>query len=437
MTKPNSNLLCRTTTIAEKPQPERLFRFLENYGDKEGTMKYINYKPPKFIKAKDKWFIEYYFYIPKELRQPGSRSEWKRFKVYENINRFKTIEYANILLDAVSRALQKGYNPFKQKTMLIDKKKYNVEEVKDWTIQQGLLLFLQKWNDRGLDPVTISKYKSAVNAFIAWLTNRELQHAEINTIYRRHVELYLAESKSLYKWGNRNYNNHKTFLATAFNYLYKNDYIKKNPCTDIDKLRTVSKKHKYYEPVVLEKVIAAMKEHDPYLYFAAQVVYHLCIRSEKELSLLKVKSIMPDRMQVFISGEDSKTDTDRYIPMSDEILKVFKERKILDYDPEYYVFSVQHRNKFVKDGEPGPEPFGKAFFSKRFSKIRDKIGLSSDYTLYGFKHSRILHLKMDGVPDQDIMNLTGHRNYVAFSTYLRDIGLTANPDTINKHTRTL
>jgi hypothetical protein len=46
-----------------------------------------------------------------------------------------------------------------------------------------------------------------------------------------------------------------------------------------------------------------------------------------------------------------------------------------------------------------------------------------------------VNLKMDGVSDADIMSLTGHRDFNAYSVYLRDLGLTVNPETINLKTR--
>lgn len=107
----------------------------------------------------------------------------------------------------------------------------------------------------------------------------------------------------------------------------------------------------------------------------------------------------------------------------------------LEYPAECFVFSVPHKNRFVKDANPGSQPFGNGFFSKRFARIRKKLELSSDFTLYGFKHTRIIHLKTDGVQDGDIMNLTGHLNFESYSKYLRDLGLSANPDTINQKTR--
>ena len=40
-----------------------------------------------------------------------------------------------------------------------------------------------------------------------------------------------------------------------------------------------------------------------------------------------------------------------------------------------------------------------------------------------------------GLSDADIMSLTGHRDFTSYAKYLRDIGLDANPDKINKVSR--
>jgi len=45
--------------------------------------------------------------------------------------------------------------------------------------------------------------------------------------------------------------------------------------------------------------------------------------------------------------------------------------------------------------------------------------ISSDHTPYSFKHTGIIHLKMDGGQVKDIMELTGHTPYHAYSEYLR------------------
>jgi hypothetical protein len=53
--------------------------------------KYVNWKPPKLYKGK-RWWIEYQFRIPEELRGRYNGDRWKGFPVFEDINRYKTDE---------------------------------------------------------------------------------------------------------------------------------------------------------------------------------------------------------------------------------------------------------------------------------------------------------------------------------------------------------
>lgn len=387
-------------------------------------MKNILYRGPKLITSGKKWFVEYYYRSPE--------NKWKRFKVYEDINRIKTTEHAYSLLEAVRIGLSEGYNPYQeQQTFLKNQHLYK----KEWTINQAFLHFKTIWSDRGLEQDSLSKYFRTADRFLSWCIHRGIQHEPIETITRKHIESYLSQAKKDGNWTNRGYNNEKDFLSTMFNFFVRDCNAPKNPCLGISNQKTATKKHKYYDEKTFSIIKDALLKYDPYLLFACQVVYYLCIRSEKELKLFKVGNIFPERKQVFIKAEDSKTNSDRYVPLTDEILQIFKERGILDYPPDHYVFSVPHKNKFVKDGIPGKEPFSRGFFSKRFAKIRKGLGLSGDWTIYGFKHTRIIHLKTDGVQDADIMSLTGHSSFAAYADYLRDLGLTANPEAINSKTR--
>lgn len=93
----------------------RPFSFLVYYRDQNGGQnlgKYVYWKEPKLYKGKDKWWIEYQFRIPEELRYRYKGARWKGFKVYEDINRYKTEEYAALLITAVRSALEHGFNPF-------------------------------------------------------------------------------------------------------------------------------------------------------------------------------------------------------------------------------------------------------------------------------------------------------------------------------------
>lgn len=411
----------------ESPLQTRAFSFINSYGDKMGTKKNLTYRGPKLVTSGKKWFVEYYY------RKPENQ-KWQRFKVYEDINRIKTMEYAYQLLEAVRIGLADGYSPFEERTALI--KRLNDPLLKkQWTINQAVLHFKTMWKERGIEGSSLVKYNRTADRFLNWSIARGIQHELIETINHKHIEAYLKTAKTEGKWTNRGYNNEKDFLGTMFRFFIRDCGVTKNPCEGITNQKTSSRKHKYYDEKTFKLVKDEMAKHDPYLLFAAQVVYYLCIRSEKELKLFRVGNIFPERKQVLIKAEDSKTNTDRYVPMADEMLDIFKERDILGFPMDYYVFSVPHKNKFVKDGTPGKAHFKPGFFSKRFSKVRKRLGLDSNFTVYSFKHTRIIHLKTDGVPDADIMSLTGHTSFAAYAEYLRDLGMTANPDAINNATR--
>lgn len=413
------------------PYNTGVFRFIDQYGDKMGTKKNILYREPKLVTTGKKWFVEYYYRIPTEVPYTN---QWKRFKVYEDINRVKTMEHAYELLNAVRNALENGFNPFEPKRKYI-KELSDPYTKKQWSINQAVLHFKTMWKERGIADASLAKYNRTADRFLNWCIGRGIQHEPIQVINSKHIKAYLSEAKKEGGWSNRGYNNEKDFLSTMFIFFTSDCGCTVNPCKGISDQKTASKKHKYYDEKTFARVKEAMAKHDPYLLFACQVVYYLCIRSEKELKLFKVGNIFPERKQVLIRAEDSKTGTDRYVPMADEMLQIFKERNVFDYPADFYLFSVPAKNKFVPDGIPGKNHFKPGFFSKRFSKIREKIGLDSAHTVYSFKHTRIIHLKTDGVQDADIMSLTGHTSFSAYADYLRDLGLTANPDAINKKTR--
>lgn len=422
----SSNLLFRTNEISEDPHPKRVFKFLDPNSSNTVPRKHTHFKPARIVKGR-RWYVTYSYRIPAGL--PGA-GKWEVFKVFEDINRYKTDEYAETLKKAVQKALERGWSPYEDEIRF-------VEENKIWSINESLLYFLQQWSERGLEPVSFAKYNRVIKRFLAWLNKKKAQNIHAEKIVKAHIELYLKETTAANQWSNRSYNNEIDFLNTAFLFLIEKKIIADNPCKGIHQKKVVSKKHRAYDARTLDKLIQVLKKEDPLLYFAFQCVYYLCIRSDKELKHLKVGNIMPDRMQVLLTAGETKTKSDRYIPMSQAMLDVFEKRGVLDADPSFYVFSVAHKNKFIADGKPGTTPFGLGFLSKRFRKIREKAGLSTDHTLYGAKHTRVVHLKQDGVPDGEIMSLTGHTDFASYSAYLRDLGLNSDPAKLSAATRVI
>jgi len=149
--------------------------------------------------------------------------------------------------------------------------------------------------------------------------------------------------------------------------------------------------------------------------------------SDKELMNVKVENINWEQDKILLDAEGTKGKSARYIPMDSRIKELFLTRGIKDNPSNYYIFGIK--------GKPSSESFGTGFFSKRFRKVRDAAGLPDHFTIYGFKHTRVVHLKMDGLNDADIMSLKGHKDFAAYAKYLRDLGLSADVKKINEKSR--
>jgi integrase len=396
--------------------------------------KNITYKSPKLRKGKKEWYIEYYFRVPAKLRHLHKNKFWEKFRVFEDINRVKTDEYAQTLLRAVEIGLKEGFDPFLYKEQRFLKMQQEIDPVKEWTCTQALNYFMQEWEQKGLEASYLTKLKRAIEVLTEWLTLRNFQHQPVTTITKKYIELALREASNLHQWENRTYNNNMTALVTVFSFFKKEKMIPENPMVDIEKKKSKSKKHRYYDPERFDQVRTLLQKNDPLLFFASKLIYYLCIRSEKELKHFKVGNIFIDRRQVLIQAEEAKTDEDRFIPIPEDLVEELEAiRK--SHPPDYYVVGKGARVKRVLENQPSPRPFANNMLSARFAKIRKLAGFSSDYTLYGLKHTRIIHLKQDGGMDGDIMKLTGHNSYEAYAKYLRDLGIDGNPDAINKISR--
>jgi site-specific recombinase XerD len=419
-----------SSSALQKPASMAGFNVLKYIGDKHGDELAAlkkRYKEPTINTTGKKWYVEFYYLIPVKLRPKYGNKVWERFKVYKNINRIKTLEYARQLRDAVELALEDGLDPFKPDEVLLNEAIETTAAKKTWTCNQAILYFTQKWAERGLQPSSLRKYELTAERLIAWLKLVDLINKPASVLTSDHIEAELTYYKAKNGWKNRTYNNEKDFLTTLFSFLKKKKIITDKPTDDIDEQKASTKKHRYYDKKLFEDIREIMQREDPYLHLVADIVYSTCIRSEKELRNLKVKSIIADTGQIFITAGGSKNNEDRYVPMPARLMQRFKELGILKAPREFYIFG--------QDGKPAAEPVGREFFARRFRKIRTKLELSGDYTLYGFKHTRVVHMKKDGAKDDEIMAVTGHRDFTSYTKYLRDLGLDVDTAAIEQKTR--
>ena len=93
---------------------------------------------------------------------------------------------------------------------------------------------------------------------------------------------------------------------------------------------------------------------------------------------------------------------------------LFNEMKIDQYPHEYYIFGPC--------AEPAEKNANKNHFSNRYKKLKDKLNLGTEYSIYGWKHTRVYDLLASGKFHEEVMELTGHTDTGSFNKCKRGLG---------------
>ncbi len=374
-----------------------------------------NYKGLKLVKAK-RWYVEFYYRIPDGLQKRYDDQEWLRYRKYEDINRIKDPaekeKYGRLLKAAIKFALEnEGYNPLAAEAKLFVKK-----EGIALTAKVGIEHFKDNISQKSLDTETNSRYSRTADLILEYLE----KVGKLNIPFEEVDETLITECLQFYRksvpWSNRTYNNNLGYFSIIFNFLKKKKKISHNPCDDIEKLRYTTVKHRYYDDKLLPKVTAALKETCPVLYLIAQFVYYAGVRSSKEILNLQVGDILMDRERIRFRITKGKRED--YIVLDPKLKEIIRDSGIMNYPEDHYIFDAT--------GIPQPKKSSGAFIPKRFRKVRKKVGLTEDYTLYSFKHTRAVNLLTDGAEPIDIMQLFRHHDLTTTSKYIRDLGFDLN-----------
>lgn len=353
------------------------FSFFDKISNVKGT-KYITYRPAKIYQGK-KWFVEYYF------RDPETQ-KFERFKVYENLNRIKDpkekLEFANQLKDAVNYHLEHGFDPFQEEMKIA---------VRNWTLVQGLNYFKQNLGNRGLRARSIKLYGSVLKALYKYLA--PVLNEDIKKITKHHIQSAFRRGQNEKKWTNSTFNNYITFTRVIFNFLISEEVLTENPCK-VKHLPENFKRHKYFSDEVFNKI---KEKAEPELLRFMMFLYHTGTRPNEAVQL-KYENIVRDRKLLFVPASISKNRKDGQVPIGDYILENYKGTGL--------IFNVPDRH-----------------FTRMFSKLKNKLKLDKDSTLYATKHTAAITMAKNKVPMFSMMQFFRHSNLATTESYLRGLGL--------------
>lgn len=370
----------------------------------------MRYRTPKLKKLREKWFVEYYYRHPETLT-------YKRFKVYEDINRYEgaeRIKYANLLRDAVHAALDMGYDPFEEQDA---PQSASMKIERAWTVDELLTEFLQSKVEQRLSHKTIKNYKNFVNHFRPWLEVTGNLNKPASWLKTEILIEHLKYQNAKLDWKGKTYNGHRQKLLIFTNWVRDMGYGEVHIYAKrIPSLKEDITRNEYYHGDIRDQVRAELQKH-PVLNRFVQAIYYTCMRPFEELCHITVGDIDWSNRVIKVKNNVGKTGY-RYVPICEELEEIFKEMELHKYPLDYYLFSF--------DALPGPTSVNKMYYTRQYQKIKHELNLGIEYSMYSWKHTRVTDLLQKGYTDAEVMDLTGHRDTGSYDAYKRNLGKKIN-----------
>ncbi|TDQ12152.1 tyrosine-type recombinase/integrase [Pedobacter metabolipauper] len=382
-----------------------------------------NYKWAKGYKGptgdpNEEWFA-YYSFI-----NPGT-GRFERIKVKEGLNYYHDLKeketFLKELVDEINKNLKAGYNPFdvpkieKDIVQEIVDEKHREDNPKSPLLTHAFIDFLNNKRGKDLAKPTIDAYEGYVGKFENYLFEAKKADIRLDQIDAKFISDMLEWLKVHHDWNGTTYNNHLNYWVTLLNWFAKKPrfWIKREEFDigtdgEIEHKNTKPMKNQYFGDTVAENVKKAMLKYPKVLYFS-QFIYFSCMRPD-EIRNLKVENVDIKGRYIKIIGKTKS----RTVPICDELAEMLTSLRLEQFPANYYVIGYQ--------AEVSDQMHSENYFTRVFREdIRKPLGLSDNFTMYGWKHTRVVDLLNAGYTDAEIMNLTGHRDTASYDKYKREL----------------
>lgn len=378
------------------------------------------YSVPKIYDANGdltkRWYVYYSF------RNPSTDMLERQTPIYSGVNQFKTLkerkEAIKILSKAIETILENGFNPYDDSISVDESKKYNIPDAVTFTLE------LKK---NTLKENSYRDFRVRIKSFEKWLLTNGFENRYITTVNKKAVITFL--NSILSNTSAKNRNNTRSNLSMFFQSLEDNDIITDNFVKKINVLKSTPERNKTYSTTQEVDIFNYLKNNDDLLLLFIQFVSYNHLRPV-EVVRLRIKDVNIKDKLIYVRAKNKAVKI-KIIP--EILLSTLPDLE--KYNPESFLFTP---NGIGNDWTTG-ETDKRDYFSKRFKKVKDSLGLGKDYGLYSFRHTFITKLYRELVKNSTpfeakskLMLITGHTTMTALEKYLRDIDAVL-PDDYSKH----
>ena len=354
------------------------------------------------LKYKGKRWYVYYQFVNEEgqmKRQPS---------IYFNVNRDypdfdSRVAQIKKIRNTIEKALKGGFSPLE------------VKEEDPVFSAIAALDFAFDLKKNSLGESSYNDYLYRLNHFKKYIQNAQVFTLKINQIDTKLVNNFL--NQILKKTSPRNRNNTKRVLSALFSILEDQELIDRNFIKNIKNIKTKSERNKTYSLQKVTKIFKFLESEDSNLLFYIKFISYNFLRPI-EACRIRVKDIDLENKQLTVKAKN-KVVKIKIIPQV--LINELKQKDLSNL--EHFLFTPNG------PGEWTTSEVGKRnYFTKRYARIKKKLNISKDYTVYSFRHTfitklyRELRLKHPLTETLDtLMLITGHATLKALREYLRDI----------------
>jgi len=367
-----------------------------------------NYSTPKIYHGGKDFDLTKRWYVYYSYRHPETGLLVRQSPIFAKFNSLhktkkERLKNFNILRETLENLLKEGYSP------------YETEPIENAYSANSALDFALELKEKTVSPSTYKSYYNRVNVFKKYLKGKGLDIANIRSIDKKIVTDFLNNTLKTSGSGNRN--NYRQDLSAIFSVLVENDYIEYNFIEKIKKISSKPTRNKTYSQDKVDEIYKELETIDALLLLFIKFVAYNFLRPI-EVVRLKVKDINLKDKTLTVRAKNKAHKT-KIIP---NIL--IKELNKLDLkNPEHYLFTPKGVGNWERE-----ESGKRSWFGNRFKKVKKKLDIGSDYTLYSFRHTSITKLYRElrkqyskSETENKVMLITGHSTLVALQKYLRDI----------------
>lgn len=333
-------------------------------------------------------------FVPAECKTDKAKKAWAK-KYIKDVNELLVRGY---VMGNKTIANEKGIN-ISENSKLMDVINFCVE-VKQSTTRKS----------------TSDSYSSARNVFFDFLVYSNLENIKLRDFTKKFPHQFRDYLKIERKNSNTTCNNIFEYIGACFTLLIDREIIKSNPFSGIKSLTEEIGANIAYNAEQKIKLEALLIE-DEQLYLFTRFIY-FCYLRPKELRFLKVKHLEENR--IFIPATISKNKKSEFVTIPKQLEELIQKSGLRQKEPEQYIFTQR------KKGFDYQLP--RNLITNKHKLLVRKIGLSSDYTLYSWKHTGVVNAYKAGIKIVSIQRQLRHSSLDVTAKYLKSLGLEENTD---------